>query len=95
MRSDEVEALEIARELARTPRMNAVNTRFAEVLAAFPDDLDEHEKDRKFRLECLAASVGSGLLRGEDISEQEHAEWMALLGKPGHLVPAAGNARRS
>lgn len=77
--SSEQEAREIAAEIEQRPNLAAVNDRFQDVLAAFPPVLDEKEKDRKFRLELLSMTVGTGLLRGQDITAAERDEWLALL----------------
>ena len=72
--SSKVEADQIAAEIKSTPRLQEVTERMLQVIESLP-----HGSNRRVSLECCCGSLGLDLRPGEDMTEKEHADWMAAL----------------
>jgi len=93
--SSQQEADAIGREMERMPRTREVSDRLEARIEA------STTPEERIRWESLSLAIAHDLRTCHEISAEEHREWMALLAAPAdpsaarHLVPAAGNARRS
>lgn len=81
--SSEVEADQVAAELAKMPRTREVADRLQALI-----DAGTTTKDQKLRFECLLIAIDHDLSTGHELSEAEHAEWMCLLTVTKDAVPA-------